>query len=631
MPDITHSYNGNQQQGIDWPTRSNIGTVEPAATSSLFQQLCSRDDITGSCRFPSEVTIDANLVCDGTECLLDTVRAIKVVDGGETVYYQYVEVECSHQVFYEGAKQIKSGKEGTGDEPGRAVMCANPRAAVAGAACCANAGTTTHPAQARCQYAREYVTFDTAMGRCGIRTSQYANQYIMINASNVTGRMVSLLKNNDPARHFDNINWVNGNGCSTPSGCGNGNAFWKIYEKGVGPSFCDHGCGSEDTCPIESCPPGDPEAVSECRSPQEAFEVRCCSHTPVAAQPGDSDNQAYGLTACGYGYPGMQMAAAHPDGRVSDGGRIPDAPWGNVDVYSNGFITDFANRTCAEGATTCTDVASTTDTAGNGCAWYTGNSSQCGNFNRDDEGGTFLAGDLCCACGGGLDPPEYAADECEGCLHAKTYEEAEAACATDGARLCTQWEMESQCDNGAACNSDSRYVWTSTQCDPEPMHMCERFPIIDGPSECAYDNEWVWMDRDCELQLQVAHDGSVLVVHGGERTVDPARHNSDKTHTTFVEDNGNAFGVTWSDTDDDILSSNYPLSEDSCANSGCTPSGLTCLCTPTISTVAEFTDTSNVTSSSAGATGATVHWCSNRGHVRARYIPSTRKLHRWGG
>ena len=46
------------------------------------------------------------------------------------------------------------------------------------------------------------------------------------------------------------------------------------------------------------------------------------------------------------------------------------------------------------------DYYGTTDTYGDGCDWYYGNESLCGDYDHD-EGAGFYADLDCCACGGG--------------------------------------------------------------------------------------------------------------------------------------------------------------------------------------------------------------------------------------
>lgn len=105
----------------------------------------------------------------------------------------------------------------------------------------------------------------------------------------------------------------------------------------------------------------------------------------------------------------------------------------------------------------------------------------CGDSNRDyaagckDENGYFhptypgLDGDThevrCCSATQVPGSKIVSSQDCPGiyglseingeCLHAATYEEAETACASVGARLCTQVEVANRCTEGTGCNHDA--------------------------------------------------------------------------------------------------------------------------------------------------------------------------------
>lgn len=384
-----------QPLGTHWIKSWNpdsLGFVTLATTSPLYQVLCAPDS-DGLCQWQSETSLDENLECDGTECLVDTVHSVQVVSGdGETVYYEYKPVECVTLAFYENAKMIKAGQRNN------RLMCADPRTASAGASCCQDADSTATTSQARCQYSREMVTFDTAMNRCGMVTNQYMNQYEVESGSSATDHMVS---------H-------------------GGNLFWHIYpQQGEEGGECWLGCQTAEN-------PGNPNYVSQCKAPHETFEVRCCSDTAIEAEEGDNPNQAYVQNSVG---PCANTAFGGPGSPISQ--MSTDRPW------ANGHVTNFADQ----------------------------------NDDPDDD---------------------------DGCLHAKTFEEAEAACAADGARLCTQAEIESNCDHGSGCEGDSAFIWTSTPCETEPLHVCNRHTWVDGPEYCNYYNDWVWMNRECSCPWIVA-------------------------------------------------------------------------------------------------------------------------------
>ena len=51
------------------------------------------------------------------------------------------------------------------------------------------------------------------------------------------------------------------------------------------------------------------------------------------------------------------------------------------------------------------------------------------------------------------------ADEGFDCQHSKTFAQAEAICATAGARLCTVAELEDECTRSTGCFHDWDLVW----------------------------------------------------------------------------------------------------------------------------------------------------------------------------
>ena len=54
-----------------------------------------------------------------------------------------------------------------------------------------------------------------------------------------------------------------------------------------------------------------------------------------------------------------------------------------------------------------------------------------------------------------------------GCVDADTYSGARDVCAGDGARLCTEIEVEDACTAGTGCGLDNAMIWTSTTCFPD--------------------------------------------------------------------------------------------------------------------------------------------------------------------
>jgi hypothetical protein len=52
-----------------------------------------------------------------------------------------------------------------------------------------------------------------------------------------------------------------------------------------------------------------------------------------------------------------------------------------------------------------------------------------------------------------------------GCIRAKTWAEADAMCKADGARLCSQKEVESGCARYGQCQNNHQKIWTNTPCE----------------------------------------------------------------------------------------------------------------------------------------------------------------------
>eukprot|EP01047_Picozoa_sp_COSAG01_P050260 COSAG01_NODE_5062_length_4518_cov_2.300294_3_plen_330_part_01 len=231
--------------GVGWDDGA-LENIEAAATSSLYQALCGTASA-GQCTYPSEVTLSSNLPCSGSECLIDTLRVVKITDADETVFYEHVPQPCVRMAFYQNAKIIKEHNPRDGN-----MLCADPLEAVAGVQCCqANDYSGNADGVSRCQYSREHVTFSTAQQRCQ-QTGQYYNQF-----------------NPTSVRHV------------------------KVAYGGT--DRAGNAARSGTSCVPET----------------EPHEVRCCSDTAIAAQPGDNPNQNYwqpaANTLCG-----QRLGAARP-------------------------------------------------------------------------------------------------------------------------------------------------------------------------------------------------------------------------------------------------------------------------------------------------------------------------------
>ena len=125
-----------------------------SANSALYDTLCNESS--GVCTYPTVVTLSSDLVCDGLECDVNTVRVVQV---SPNVFYEYVQRPCVNLAFIESgfSKAVFAGSSNG------AGMCADSRRPVATSTCCPSGGGT----KISCVYNGEYVNYDTNTNRCG--------------------------------------------------------------------------------------------------------------------------------------------------------------------------------------------------------------------------------------------------------------------------------------------------------------------------------------------------------------------------------------------------------------------------------------------------------------------------------
>ena len=130
-------------------------TLDPAL-SSLHRFLCKGQATAGYpggsadgqlCTFPSEVVLDTNLPCHGSngwgECDVETVMIVEayVKDGSgaivETVWYEYLQVPCVELTFFSGGKHVEHGTSNKNDALWM-LTCMDPTTRSAIPACCTN-------------------------------------------------------------------------------------------------------------------------------------------------------------------------------------------------------------------------------------------------------------------------------------------------------------------------------------------------------------------------------------------------------------------------------------------------------------------------------------------------------------
>jgi len=154
-----------------WEGVNFIGRFEPVqSTSSLYKALCETNTTTGICTFPAEVVLGQMLACDGKECVADRLRSVKIHDpsSNKTVWYESIRPPCVRLTFAAGSVYTKAA------HLKHYHQCSDPKAAVASAACCDDAGNpidvhATSTDTAPCNFAAEMVTYATAQSRCAAR------------------------------------------------------------------------------------------------------------------------------------------------------------------------------------------------------------------------------------------------------------------------------------------------------------------------------------------------------------------------------------------------------------------------------------------------------------------------------
>ena len=135
------------------------GAVTLSEASALRERLCAAG-AAGECAFPSVVTLTENLLCDGDECDVQTVKQVKVITATEVVFYEYEPAPCVNLAFFNDGKALK------GSNQWRGHICADPLTAAASPACCNEPDTTNTPAMQLCEHRRERTTFAAAQARC---------------------------------------------------------------------------------------------------------------------------------------------------------------------------------------------------------------------------------------------------------------------------------------------------------------------------------------------------------------------------------------------------------------------------------------------------------------------------------
>ena len=153
------------------------------AKSKLYAKLCNRPAAGKACVFATHIALGATIACDGTECDVDNIRSVRIVDGGKSTWYEYVQPPCVKLTFFSGGKTTRSERPGGG---GNRIyhQCADPGLPSATTTCCDPAvmkdashklnkfpwvtadATGKWIKSSTIKYAEERVTYSTAQARC---------------------------------------------------------------------------------------------------------------------------------------------------------------------------------------------------------------------------------------------------------------------------------------------------------------------------------------------------------------------------------------------------------------------------------------------------------------------------------
>lgn len=134
----------------------NISRFEPDVTSQLYQRLLNGG------AYEMNVELENDLICFGIECMVDTLRVVKI----GSVYYEYIPQPCVQLAFFNQGKQLQAR-----DNWRQGQMCANPALTQARAACCREeryqeVRTATMELGKDYFYDGERVSYTTAKDRC---------------------------------------------------------------------------------------------------------------------------------------------------------------------------------------------------------------------------------------------------------------------------------------------------------------------------------------------------------------------------------------------------------------------------------------------------------------------------------
>lgn len=135
-----------------WITDHSIQRLRLSSSSPLFAALCNRDS-TSTCNYKGVVELKETLICNGSECEVDSPRIIEVEAG---LYYEYTRPPCVEQSFFENGVLLKTRWS--------RYFCSDPRLESGTVGCCSNGSNRADVSSVK--FNGELVKFSTATQRC---------------------------------------------------------------------------------------------------------------------------------------------------------------------------------------------------------------------------------------------------------------------------------------------------------------------------------------------------------------------------------------------------------------------------------------------------------------------------------
>lgn len=157
-----------------WFSRWGGGRFQPPPESALYQALCAPAGEGGACTFPLDVVLTEALPCDAENdwtCGVDHAQNVKMVEGDNVVWYEWIRPKCVRMTFMEQGYWTKASY--FLDTP--KLQCADAALPVAAGFCCkpsdengpgGHKGNSWSKFEKFSKFPEELVTFATLKQRC---------------------------------------------------------------------------------------------------------------------------------------------------------------------------------------------------------------------------------------------------------------------------------------------------------------------------------------------------------------------------------------------------------------------------------------------------------------------------------